>query len=518
MLCPLLYRTKHISRGKKGRKGVEKRGGRGVASKGGKKEKRTRERSWGNEFPHGTERKTATVTERFAASKEQQQQSLHYYSYRELFPHPGQNKRKTVCNNFVPNGHAWLSRKGFCRNPRGIFPNKVPGEFCGGDFLVDFCGPFPWKKHEDKSTLKNPRQNSNQNLGEIRGPNPHCKDLALTTDGINLSETLWECHFPLRVAGRVAPNRVAPWSFSDSRLDSHLTAHTESGHFDSLDSPDQPEESFGPFGPEWLPDTVRQDVPENAGVRGSVPRGASGPGLRSVKKVSWGVSKRCPDTPGTPETPRGTLPRTPPFSGTLCRTLSGTPRARRARMTLLAGRGFPNTLTAWKLKPQTSPYWAGESFWNPKPHAKGKHRAHARLRGRTLAPSGNLLLRTPSENPSQNPFYCKSHSRPPSQHPSENLSPEPFPEPFLERCVAVRPLRRAPQKQPRAQRLKKFKIALRHWTFQARLKMSSKRPTKHLVSLGNSEAPGLKFSSEIEVFSEIENCKRDWFFFQSLNP
>ena len=25
-----------------------------------------------------------------------------------------------------------------------------------------------------------------------------------------LSETLLECHFPLRVAGRVAPNRVAP--------------------------------------------------------------------------------------------------------------------------------------------------------------------------------------------------------------------------------------------------------------------------------------------------------------------
>ena len=25
-----------------------------------------------------------------------------------------------------------------------------------------------------------------------------------------LSETLSECHFPLKVAGRVAPNRVAP--------------------------------------------------------------------------------------------------------------------------------------------------------------------------------------------------------------------------------------------------------------------------------------------------------------------
>ena len=49
-LCTLLYRTEHFSRGRKGRKGGEKRGGRGekrggrgVASKGGKKETRTRE-------------------------------------------------------------------------------------------------------------------------------------------------------------------------------------------------------------------------------------------------------------------------------------------------------------------------------------------------------------------------------------------------------------------------------------------------------------------------------------------
>ena len=45
-------------------------------------------------------------------------------------------------------------------------------------------------------------------------------------------------------------------------------------------------------------------------------------------------------------------------------------------------------------------------------------------------------------------LYCKTHSRPPSQNPSENPFPRTLPrtfsEPFLERCVAVRPLRRAP--------------------------------------------------------------------------
>ena len=45
-------------------------------------------------------------------------------------------------------------------------------------------------------------------------------------------------------------------------------------------------------------------------------------------------------------------------------------------------------------------------------------------------------------------FYCKTHSRPPSQNPSENPFPRTLPrafsEPFSERCVAVRPLRRAP--------------------------------------------------------------------------
>ena len=51
-------------------------------------------------------------------------------------------------------------------------------------------------------------------------------------------------------------------------------------------------------------------------------------------------------------------------------------------------------------------------------------------------------------------FYCKTHSKPPSQNPSEKSPPPPEPsqnpsyvqvqEPFLERCVAGRPLMRAP--------------------------------------------------------------------------
>ena len=43
VLCPLLYRTGHFSKGEKRAKGAETRGGRGAASKGVKKEKRTRE-------------------------------------------------------------------------------------------------------------------------------------------------------------------------------------------------------------------------------------------------------------------------------------------------------------------------------------------------------------------------------------------------------------------------------------------------------------------------------------------
>ena len=61
----------------------------------------------------------------------------------------------------------FISRKGFCRYPRGIFPNKVPGEFCGG-FLVDFFGPLSLKKIGGKTPPKTPRQNSNRNLGVSR--------------------------------------------------------------------------------------------------------------------------------------------------------------------------------------------------------------------------------------------------------------------------------------------------------------------------------------------------------------
>ena len=85
-----------------------------------------------------------------------------------------------------------------------------------------------------------------------------------------------------------------------------------------------------------------------------------------------------------------------------------------------------------------------------------KHRIgvdFARL-GRT--PKGGVLgtfWKTPSQNPFWEPFseplfYCKTHSRPPSQNPSGNPFPRTlsrtFSEPFSERCVAVRPLRRAP--------------------------------------------------------------------------
>ena len=61
-------------------------------------------------------------------------------------------------------------------------------------------------------------------------------------------------------------------------------------------------------------------LPENGGARGSVPQGPGGPRRHPVGH---------------------SLPRKPPFSGTPCRRLFGTLRARRARKTLLAGRGFP---------------------------------------------------------------------------------------------------------------------------------------------------------------------------------
>ena len=70
----------------------------------------------------------------------------------------------------------------------------------------------------------------------------------------------------------------------------------------------------------------------------------------------------------------------------------------------------------------------------------------------TRGRSGHLL-ETPFSEPLlrtflRTLFYCKTHRRPPSQNPSENPFPRTLPrtfsEPFSERCVAVRPLRRAP--------------------------------------------------------------------------
>ena len=71
-----------------------------------------------------------------------------------------------------------------------------------------------------------------------------------------------------------------------------------------------------------------------------------------------------------------------------------------------------------------------------------------------------------------------------------------------------------PKRTQRAQILKKIKIALRDWNFQARLKrmkfkarlkISSEPPTKPLFC-GDFSRSRLKISSEIEVF------KRDWKF------
>ena len=115
----------------------------------------------------------------------------------------------------------------------------------------------------------------------------------------------------------------------------------------------------GPSGPKCPGECPT--VSPKMGVSEGVPWGVSGPFGPRAPECQKGVprvSKRCPDTlrtlsghlfdtpwPGARralETPRRTLPRTPPFSGTPRRTLSRTLRARRALMTLLAGRGFPN--------------------------------------------------------------------------------------------------------------------------------------------------------------------------------
>ena len=103
--------------------------------------------------------------------------------------------------------------------------------------------------------------------------------------------------------------------------------------------------------------SVPESVPENGGCPRECPtgclRGPSGPGLRSVQKVSPECPGHLFDTPGTlsghfldtpepgarrvPGTPRQTLPRTPPIFGDTLGDTPGTLRARRARETPVAG-------------------------------------------------------------------------------------------------------------------------------------------------------------------------------------
>ena len=66
----------------------------------------------------------------------------------------------------------------FCRNPRGIFSNKVLGEFCGGFFGGFFRAFFLGKKQDEKIHPKI-HGKIQIRIWEFRGQNPHCKDLAL---------------------------------------------------------------------------------------------------------------------------------------------------------------------------------------------------------------------------------------------------------------------------------------------------------------------------------------------------
>ena len=102
----------------------------------------------------------------------------------------------------------------------------------------------------------------------------------------------------------------------------------------------------GPSGPK-CPRSVPESVPENGGCPRECPtgcpRGPSGPGLRSVQKVS----RECPgtlsghflDTPGTLSGhPVGHSLGHPPFSGTLSGTLRGHFGPEGTRETPVAGR------------------------------------------------------------------------------------------------------------------------------------------------------------------------------------
>ena len=133
-------------------------------------------------------------------------------------------------------------------------------------------------------------------------------------------------------------------------------------------SPTRHRSLSGPSGPK-CPRSVPKSVPENRGCPRECPtgclQGPSGPGLRSVRKVSRECAlefqKGVPDTPGTlsgyfldtPEpgarralqTPRRTLPRTPPVFWDTLGDTPGTLRARRARETPVPGRRVPNYWT-----------------------------------------------------------------------------------------------------------------------------------------------------------------------------
>ena len=77
----------------------------------------------------------------------------------------------------------------------------------------------------------------------------------------------------------------------------------------------------------------------------------------SQKKFSDCVFKNKSNN-GPGDTPCGTLPQTPPFSGTLSGTLAGTLRARRAPETPVAGRGARKSRGSPEVQPnfpRTSP-------------------------------------------------------------------------------------------------------------------------------------------------------------------
>ena len=73
--------------------------------------------------------------------------------------------------------YVWKSakhqEKGSCRNPRGIFPNKALENFAG-----DFIRPFSLEKR--RKIHPKIHGKIQIRIWELRGQNPHRKDLALT--------------------------------------------------------------------------------------------------------------------------------------------------------------------------------------------------------------------------------------------------------------------------------------------------------------------------------------------------